>query len=660
MHPQTNKHDIGEYYTPKSIAYYLTQKGILYYLYNEIDSYSLKKEFNLNKKNISFLREKIVNLNILDPSCGDGVFLKSATTTLFDLNRKLDNNDTLPKKKPDKSVLEEIITHNIHGVDINEYKIKKSNLNFINEFKVDQIDSKRYPIKYGNALIEDPRFTSNFNWNKEYKSIMKEGGFDIIIGNPPWGANMNNYRSYLCSRYPKIAVGQFDSFAIFLYKAIKDLLNESGILAFVIPNELCFLGQYKKLREYLLNFTLLEMVNLGFHIFPNVQKPTLLLILKKTKNKKKTNKILVSVGFSYEEKTEILTNQKKIIDLIEKNHYLRSQIEFTKNENFLFDIFSDPTDRMIMEKINSNDFKTLGDYFRSGRGIDTNKRGKYFICPKCKSLNPPFGRGHSGRITKKECQSRECSFLFEKQNSSDYETIELISDEDFPQEGYNVPGYIGEDLGKLHFKRNPRAILYCPKNVKNYSAISPFNCSNVMWGRDELYHGEKLLIRKVSTGHNLQVIVHNGEFLVTNQQIYIFKKKEHIKSVSLYYFLGILISRIIHYYYINKFGDPYKKVLPHFTQSNLKSLPIPVVSIKDFRYKKIVDIVRQLIALVSRYQNHTTKMKVKLTDGNKINSEVIRLYSKLDEIIFSLYNIDNKGFQEEIIERANNYGFELI
>lgn len=659
MHPKRKKHDIGEYYTPKSIAYYLTMKSILYYLHNN-KSYSLEKNINLSKKPTNLWREKIAKLNILDPSCGDGVFLKTATTILFDLNRKLDNNDILSEKRPEKSVLEEIIAHNIHGVDINKYKIKKSNLNFINEFKMDDSDSKLYPIKNGNALIEDSGFPSYFNWNKEYKSIMKDGGFDLIIGNPPWGADMNKYKSYLCSKYPKIAVGQFDSFAIFIYKAIKDLLNDNGILAFVIPNELCFLDQYKKLREYLLNFTLLELINLGFHIFPNVQKPTLLLILKKVKNKKKTNNILVSVGHSHQEKTEILANQKIIFDLIEKNHYLRSQIEFSKNKNFLFDIFSDPTDRMIMEKINSNDFKNLGDYFRSGRGIDTNKRGKYFICPKCKSLNPPFGRGHSGRITKKECQSRECSFLFEKQNISDYETIELISDEVFPQEGYNAPGYIGEDLGKLHFKRNPRAILYCPKNLKEYSKIVPFNCSNVMWGKNELYHGEKLLIRKVSTGHNLQVTVHNGEFLVTNQQIYIFKKKEHIKNVSLYYFLGLLISRIIHYYYLNKFGDPYKKVLPHFTQSNLKSLPIPLISEKDYRYKRIVAIVRELIALVSTYQNHNTKMKDKLTIQNKINSELTRLYSQLDEIIFTIYNINNKRFQKEIIERANIYGFELI
>ncbi|MBD3229455.1 MAG: N-6 DNA methylase, partial [Candidatus Lokiarchaeota archaeon] len=213
MHPQRNKHDIGEYYTPKSIAYYLTLKAILYYLNNEMESYSLEKELNLNKKATSVWREKISNLNILDPSCGDGVFLKTATTILFDLNRKLDNNDTLSEKRSDKLVLEELITHNIHGVDINKYKIKKSNLDFINEFKIDAIDSKLYPIKYGNALIEDSEFPSYFNWNKEYKSIMKDGGFDIIIGNPPWGADMNKYKSYLCSKYPRIAFGQFDSFA---------------------------------------------------------------------------------------------------------------------------------------------------------------------------------------------------------------------------------------------------------------------------------------------------------------------------------------------------------------------------------------------------------------------------------------------------------------
>jgi len=650
------KRDKGEYFTPKSIAYYLTRKALQYYL-NDSNHYNFGQTFlNRDISSLSIEEERIEKINILDPSCGEGVFLKTAISLLHDLKSNFYKKKNNSKILNDDELYQHIIFNNIHGVDINNSKIDEYNQRLLDTFQINSTSQKHNPIKFGNALVDDPDYPFYFNWNETFKSVMEKGGFDIIIGNPPWGANIKQYKSYLQKKYPTIAKGQFDSFSLFLYTSLKELLKENGILAFIVPNEVCFLDQYRNLRKYLLTYKILEIINLGFEIFTEVQKPTLLLIIKKSRIKSQNHEILVSVGFSQEEKSSILADYGSLTKFIKYKHYFRSQDGFSKYKNYIFDIFSDPIDRIIMDKIDSNNFKPLGTYFRSGRGIDTNKQGKFFICPKCKTLNPPFGRGHSGRIKIKQCLNNDCEFIFETTEISEYDTIELISEYNFPREGYTAPGYIGEDLCKIHFKRPPRALKYLPLQSEINQGNVHLNFESVSWGKDYLYNGDKILIRKVSTGNNLLAMVYNG-FLVTNQQIYIFKKKKIVKDLSLYYFLGILISRLIHYYYIKKFGDPYKKVLPHFTQKNIKSLPIPLIAKDHERYKKIIDIVKDMLSISSI--NHNSNLKAVKSLNSKDFSKLSDLYSQLDQEIFSLNNITDKKVQQEIKARADGYGFEL-
>jgi hypothetical protein len=658
-----NQRELGIYYTPLSIAYYATRKSLKYYLNADNIPFS-SKELTLREGDaLQNLRERIKTILILDPACGNGVFLKVATSLLYDLTIKLRETEIInnTSQPSETDVIQQIIKKNIFGIDINQPLIEKHNQEFLHDFQIDFQDQSLYPIHYGNFLIENSISDSFYAQKTPQKFIEKNIRFDLILGNPPWGADLSAFKPRLQQKYPSIAQGQFDSFAIFLYKSIEYFLKDDGIIAFLIPNEICFLDQYKSLRKYLLKFTILELINLGFEIFPNVQKPALLLILQKSPPNPQDNETLVSVDFPDEQKSLILDDASVLEELIKEDHYIRFQSQFSDNRNYILDIFSDPLDRKLMQIIHSNHFHTVGDYFYSGRGIDTNKTGKYFICPKCDALNPPFGRGHSGRHKSKPCQSDNCDFLFKKLDESVYETIELISEEYFSRHPNTTPGYIGEDLGKLHFRRPPRTVVYGTENVRNFMHNEKLDCSNVMWGRDELYYGEKLLIRKVSTNHNLQIMFHPGGKLVTNQQIYIFKKKDNIKHVSLYYILGILISHLIHYYYINKFGDPYKKVLPHFTQSNLKALPIPLIYPEEKRYVQLIFIVKELLKNVSII--HTCCMpkqeKVSFT-RSKLLKQMATLYSRLDSLVFSLYNISDEHMQEIIIQRADAYGFRLF
>ncbi len=654
------KKDEGCYFTPSFITEYICNKSLIYSLRKNKETNSIKNLLIEYNNDLYELSQKLKNLKILDPSCGNGAFLSKMFDKLVKLHNKIAN---LQNQNSKVNLRSKIIKNNLYGVDINKENIdyikklflKQVNTKIIQENDLDQV------FKVGNSIVNDYNVdTFSFDWKENFKDVFRQGGFDIIIGNPPWGANINKYKEYIKKEYKDISKGQFDSFSIFLYNSIRNLIKNDGIIGFIVPNELCLLELNKNLREYLLKFKILEIINMGFNIFQAVQKPALLIILKKVKinyENSKNNKTLISVGLNEKDKKNLAFKSLTLNKIVKKNSYLRNQEDFLKNTNYNFDIFSDTFDIKIKKIIKNNNFKPLKYYFYNGRGIDTNKEGNYIVCPKCNLLNPPFGRGHSSRIKVKRCKAESCNYIFKKNEESQYKSIKLISEKDFPVEDYNAPGYIGQDLYKLFFNRKPRAFKYYGDKIKKANINNRFkNLKEIKWGKNDLYHGDKLLIRKVSSDYNLQVMVHSG-FLITNQQIYIFKKRDHIKNISIYYFLGILASRLIHYFYIKEFGDPDKEILPYFTQSNIKSLPLPIIDINDEIYKRIIFNIKFIIQFIIKYKSiNKDEESIKETLIEKIQS----YYNQLDNDIFTLYNIQDLNMKKEIIIRANNNGFKFI
>ncbi|TXT58385.1 MAG: hypothetical protein BAJALOKI1v1_1670007 [Promethearchaeota archaeon] len=687
-----NKLQLGSYYTPKGIASYLTKQALLYYLSNCNTIYQNATTFpeliEKYRENLCYLEQKVSALKIVDPACGKGVFLQCALESLLELRKEIIGAKKENKKEfnyHEYKIERDILVNNIYGVDINEDALEHAKQRLLDHItKNSQLDVQIHKtIQCGNSLLNrDLSMAKGFDWNKSFEHIMNKGGFDIIIGNPPWGADLSRIRAHLKREYPLMTKGQFDSYTLFLYMGLRDLLKEKGVVAFVIPNELCFLDQYKSLRKYLLQFQICELINLGFDIFDEVVKPALLLIIKKTRinhpdmsSKSKEHSVFISTGIAEDEKKKLNAHFSTFQEIININSYYRVQENFKQNMGFRFDIFSNNFDRQIISHINAQNFAPLKKYFINGRGIDTNKKGSYFICPKCGYLNPPFGRGQSGRISHKKCNSKQCNFTFKKKKNAVYEKLLLISEEEFPIPGYTAPGYIGEDLHKLHFSRAPRAVRYYGNVYHTSKFKSSFhNYAGIKWGNHELYEGKKLLLRKVSSGHNLQVMIHEG-FLVTNQQIYLFKLKSQFARLSLYYFLGILASRLIHYYYLKQFGDPDKKILPHFTQANIKALPIPLplplplsqipqtpqspqipqIPQKNREYTQIIMLSKQLIQKISKYR--IEEKNNGLRSNKALFTEIETLYANLDECVFSLYNIEDDTIKKEIIFQTNRNGF---
>ena len=264
----------GIYYTPKFIVDYIVKNTL---------GEKLKEAKSVND---------LKQIKVLDPACGSGSFLTRALEAINDKYKDFGN----PGNQYTKT---EILMSNIYGVDLDPQAVEFAKLNLL----IDALDKKaKLPdltgnIRVGNSLIsgnEDELkkyFGSNyrdkkpFNWEEEFSGVFAlfnkggAGGFDVIIGNPPWGANIDKDAEYLGEKYPNSTQKHKDIYKIFIDKAIS-LLKEDGMLGFIIPNTFLYQPRYEDIKE-IINRYENYVINLGEKIFKNVQLPSCVLILKK-------------------------------------------------------------------------------------------------------------------------------------------------------------------------------------------------------------------------------------------------------------------------------------------------------------------------------------------------------------------------------------------
>ncbi|MDQ7033612.1 MAG: TaqI-like C-terminal specificity domain-containing protein [Anaerolineae bacterium] len=202
------------------------------------------------------------SLTIVDPACGSGSFLIEA----FDV---LDR--WLAKTEPDVEAQvrrERILKENIFGVDLDEQAIEVTRLNLMLRASFSR---RKLPyltnIKHGNSLIEPPKSTTDgtpllefgeglgvgsFNWQERFPDVFERGGFDVVIGNPPYVRQETlaiGFKEYAQSAYETYA-GTADLYVYFVEKGYK-LLRENGRMGYILPNKWLRANYGKKLREFL-------------------------------------------------------------------------------------------------------------------------------------------------------------------------------------------------------------------------------------------------------------------------------------------------------------------------------------------------------------------------------------------------------------------------
>ena len=263
---------VEDYATRKKEGIYYTKIPIVEYLVKKVT-----REVLHNCKDIN----EIQNIKILDPSCGSGSFLIKAFDQVehhYNLyNLKLTKE--IKKKGADLSlshyqglishIKNKVLTENIFGVDNDQQATEIAAVNLMLKTltigeKLPIILGKN--IKYGNSLVDDPSYESNaLIWERDFQEIISAGGFDIVLGNPPWGSDLSKWKDYIEAKYD-LAKGQYDSYELFI-ELSKRILKKNGIWGFVIPDSI-FLPEHQRLREFLSkNMKLLLLVKLGEGFF---------------------------------------------------------------------------------------------------------------------------------------------------------------------------------------------------------------------------------------------------------------------------------------------------------------------------------------------------------------------------------------------------------
>lgn len=226
--PKRKEH--GIYYTPKWVVDYIVRETVGRYI----------QEHNYHE---------ILNMRILDPACGSGSFLIRAYDELLNYHAhqrektagQLDQWDRLP-----------ILTGNIFGVDLDTQAVEISRLNLLlrSLARRETLPSLADNIRRGNSLIwgadeelrqcfgDNFRDKKAFNWQEKFPDIIKQGGFDVVIGNPPYVRiqslprdEADYYRGHF-----QAASGSFDIYVLFLERGIR-LLKPGGRLGFICSSK---------------------------------------------------------------------------------------------------------------------------------------------------------------------------------------------------------------------------------------------------------------------------------------------------------------------------------------------------------------------------------------------------------------------------------------
>ena len=613
----------GIYYTPEYITDYICRNTIIPYLSKNNATTTVEELINEHKDNFEVLEKKLKDLRILDPACGSGAFLIKAVDVLLEIHKALIEAKAVQGKYEkrvfgkrgqeerylsfskyyDEDEARKIIEDNIHGVDINEESVEITKLSLylkIAREKKKLLDLSKN-IKCGNSLIDDPEVAGGkaFNWEKEFPGISNYGIFDIIIGNPPWGADIEKIDAYLReTKSYSLAEGQYDIYELFIELSIS-LLKENGIFGFIIPDSI-LLPEHMSLRKLLINkVSLLKLLKLGEGIFEDVYRAA--FILSFVKNQNISQDVLCLVANKDDRKK--LREGSATLGVIcsQKGHFLQ-QTHFKGKRNVAFDINISEEDLKIIGRVVSDPID-WDDLFTTGRGVELSKSGEVMLCPYClKWDNIPVKS--KGKFTPKKCT--HCSKVYNYDEAAEHNLI--IKDKKNGDEW--KPILTGESVNRYY-------------NV--YGLFIDTTKEGINYKKNELYVGKKILIRK--TGVGIYASIDNQDAL-TNQVVFIYKLKPTAISQGYKpeYFLGVINSRLMLYYYFTKFADTEWKSFPYLTQKVIQTLPVKKIDFKNHVEKNIHDDISDLVYIATNENKHIT----------------LEIDAKIERLVMKLYNISNK------------------
>ena len=384
----------GVYYTPTYIVNYIVQNTVGKLLEGKTP-------------------RDAARLKILDPACGSGTFPLGTYQYLLDWHLKYYSEHEPEKMASGKNPVifqskegwqlttakkKEILLNNIFGVDIDAQAVEVTKLSLLlkvlegeNQETIGSqlalLQERVLPdlgknIQCGNSLIgpdyydghqltmgfapewgdEERARVNVFDWKAAFSQVFIQGGFDVVIGNPPYGAQLNlDDNSYLSSHY-EITAKSPDTYALFIEKAIK-LSNINSLISMIVPTGWYSGATFGRLRRHVVSATdPITFINLPYDIFSAWVDTTIFILKKRSPQLSWPRKERLSINLRTFPKRYLIRS------INEFDHELKT-VELTEwfvNGQDEFLTYADSLDTLIMQKIEqvSKPFSNFADIQR--------------------------------------------------------------------------------------------------------------------------------------------------------------------------------------------------------------------------------------------------------------------------------------------------------
>lgn len=226
------------------------------------------------------------DFTICDPACGSGAFLVAAFDEMARRYRDAVTALDALEVQIDFDVFDEIVTKNLYGVDLNAESVEITRLSlWLKTARRDhRLQNLEATIRDGNSLIADKGYSDNpFDWTTAFPEVRARGGFDVVIGNPPYVRmeHLKPIKPYLAEHYV-VADDRTDLYAYFFEKGVA-ILKPGGRLGYISSSTFFKTGSGENLRTFLGDGVGIEdVVDFGdVQIFEGVTTYPTILTLKK-------------------------------------------------------------------------------------------------------------------------------------------------------------------------------------------------------------------------------------------------------------------------------------------------------------------------------------------------------------------------------------------
>lgn len=656
----------GVFYTPEYITDYICRNAILSYLSKTGAAKSIPELINeyYSTDTLDELDYKLKNIKILDPACGSGSILNKAVDILLNIHEtyhevKYANDPTLNKFIDNLQSRKQIISNNIFGVDLNEESVEITKLSLFLKlattsgleqgFKLPNLDKN---IRCGNSVIDSKEYDEKaFNWELEFKDILNNGGFDVIVGNPPYVRQelIKEIKPYLSEKY-EIYKGTADLYVYFFEKSLK-MLKEGGVFSVICSSKFSKAGYGELLRDFIIknyNINLYEDYS-GEKLFADAT--TYPCIIQITNEKTEDNEIFVDRQY-FMKQSRLSTKSwtfkpepvLKVKDKIETNNILKNNPKLTINRGFTtgcneaFVINEETKNLLINEDINS--LKYIKPLLR-GRDLkrwQVNYDNLYLIfspwdmpideLPSIKKHFEKFYTKLSDRIeVKDEKYSWYCLSRYNAKAVDDFEKPKLVYSQ-MVQKCYATYDENG------FYLLNSAFMISSTENDKDYlKALSAILSSNVMDFyirlivdvlQGQTYSMKKIYVEQLPianlTDKDTLILSNYVDDILMKHKKYLEEKNSFINFIKRTF--GIEdISQKLEKYYEMDFDEFFNEIE--------KKVKIPQRRKQDELKKEFDDSVSALYSL---------KIQIKQLEQS-INGKVYELYDLTDEEIHIVENI---------------------